>query len=72
MTEFRVAFSPLTVEPRYLREVGDAVVAAQLAFAMAAWAAQVQFMQALGQAMLATHWSLIEGLHRAASRPPAD
>jgi hypothetical protein len=72
MTHLRVAFSPLTVEPRYLQEVGEAVVAAQSAFAMAVWAAQVGFMEALGRAMLATHRSMIDGLHQAASRPPAD
>ncbi len=64
----RVIFSPLTVEPHYVRAVANAMLDTQMQFATAAWEAQMRFVEALGVAAMAAQWSMVEHLCKAQTR----
>jgi hypothetical protein len=64
----RVTFSPFTAEPEYVRAVANAVLGTQMQYAMAAWEAQMRFVEALGMAALAAQWSMVERLYQAQTR----
>ena len=65
MNEVRIIFSPQTADPRFLTEVAEAAVAAQLSVALALWGAQMQVLQA----MLTAQFTFMDSVSRATLRP---
>lgn len=72
MKDLTVTFSPMTVEPEYLRAMGEAILAAQWQMtrvaALATVGAQMQLLETISRAMVSAQLGILDAMCQATSR----